>query len=279
MLTRRVAFVDTTNQVPFPELAKVAAAINLQVHRDFAPIWHVKATVSAVHAVDALPVGVWPIFLVDNLPPGEGGVHLTKHNQPYAFVELGDGWRIAASHECLEMLVDPSGNLTYASNAIAAGPSGFHDVPGKFQYLVEVCDPSEDDPFAYSIDDVTVSDFYTPAFFDPQHAAGTRYSFTDAIKHPREVKKNGYLSWFNPTTGTLQQARFFKSPEIVDLSKPKIGKSLREHVDNESRPTLKLSKLKVDQSTRLAETVQRAEILSRASKATANEIYAEILKR
>jgi hypothetical protein len=56
---------------------------------------------------------VWPVQLVKSLPPGEGGFHLDKHNQPYAKVIAApddDSWTIDASHETIEMLIDPSGN-------------------------------------------------------------------------------------------------------------------------------------------------------------------------
>src|SRR6516164_7660540 len=79
MLTKRVALIDTTETIQFTQLSKVAAAINLQVQRDLAPIWHVRATVTAVQTLDDLPVGVWPVFIVAQLPKGEGGVHKTQH--------------------------------------------------------------------------------------------------------------------------------------------------------------------------------------------------------
>jgi len=262
---RRVALVDKTGKVPFEQLSKVAAAINLQVQRDVAPIWNVHGTVSAVPSVDALPVGVSPIMLVDSLPAGEGGVHLTKHKQPYAMVELGDGWTVAASHECLEMLVDPSGNHLYPSTAIEVANGQIRDAEGKFQYLVEVCDPCEDEPFAYAIDDVTVSDFYTPEYFSPVASTGVRYSFTGSLKKPREVLNNGYLSWLNPTTGTMQQLKNFGSPQIVDLG-PVSGGSLREFVDNKTRPTVAISKRSKKESDRLAKTEERGKVLAAQSK-------------
>src|SRR5262249_55028466 len=159
-LPLRVALVDKTGTVPFTQLSAVAAALNLQVGRDLAPIWGVIGTVSALPSPNSIPLGVSPVFLVNNLPPGEGGVHLTqRHNQPYAMVEVGDGWTTAASHEVMEMLVDPGGNRLYASNAIGVVNGRIQDVPGKFEYVVEVCDPSEADQFGYTIDDVLVSDF------------------------------------------------------------------------------------------------------------------------
>ena len=241
MLPIRVGVIDKTGAIDPQELAAVATALNLQVSRDFSPIWQVSATVSALPGASHAPPGVWPIFVVNNLPPTEGGVHLTKRHQPYALVETGPSWSLSASHECLEMLADPSGSRLYASSAIAVEGNNIVDAPGKFEYLVEVCDPSENVPFSYLVDGVVVSDFYTPHFFDPTAASGVRYSFTGSLTRPRQVLKGGYISWLNPETDTLQQLQYFSdTPVIKDLGSAASGKSLRESVDAVTRP-LKLS--------------------------------------
>jgi hypothetical protein len=267
MLTRRLALVDTTDSIRFEQLTKVAAAINVQVQRDLAPIWNVQATISAVPNMDAMPVGVSPVMIVKDLPPGEGGVHLSKHRQPYAKVAIGDGWSVAASHEVLELLVDPSGSHLYPSNAIEIAGGDIRDGVGKFQYLVEICDPSEDDKFAYAIDDVTVSDFYTPNYFDPIASPGVRYSFTGAITRPRQVLQGGYLSWFNPATGRMQQLKNFGAPELVDLGEiSPNATSLRAFVDGHAQPTRELSRRTQSKSARLEATAKRGAKLSETSK-------------
>ena len=63
-----------------------------------------------------------------------------------------------------------------------------------------------------------VSDFYTPRFFDPVHSSAIRYSFTDAIKRPRQVLRGGYLSWHDPKTDHWWQQTWFGSrKEYRDL--------------------------------------------------------------
>ncbi len=193
---------------------------------------------------------------------------MTDCNQPYAKVEVGDGWTIAASHECLEMLVDPSGNRLYASNAVGVLDGRIRDIVGKFEYLVQVCDPSEDAPFSYLIDDVAVSDFCTPNYFDTVAAPGVRYSFTGAIKRPRDVLRNGFLSWLNPETGTVQQLRNFGAPQIADLGKPR-GSSLRAFVDNKSRPSVALSELVAGKTEALSTAIARGDSLEVAAAARA----------
>src|ERR1700755_434758 len=109
----RVGLMDTTGTIDAETMTSVAAALNVQVTRDLPQFWDVKATVSYLPGHKAVPQGIWPGQSVKSLPPGEGGFHLTKHNQPYAKVILTPGtlgWTIDASHETLEMLVDSPGN-------------------------------------------------------------------------------------------------------------------------------------------------------------------------
>jgi len=54
-----------------------------------------------------------------------------------------------------------------------------------------------------------VSDFYTPAYFSPVSQIGVQYSFTGAIKKPKQVLPGGYLSWMIPATGEWWQAVYF----------------------------------------------------------------------
>ena len=71
---------------------------------------------------------------------------------------------------------------------------------GRVNFLVEVCDPCEASDFAYSVNGVFVSDFYTPNYFDPVPAPGVRYSYSGWISAPRQVLYGGYLSWQDPTS-------------------------------------------------------------------------------
>src|SRR6266852_971654 len=179
MLPRRIGIASRSQAVGLRGIIKVAAALNVQANRDLQNIWDVSATVTAIADPDSIEPGVWPIFIVDDVgQDGAAGLHLTDHQQPYALVAAGPTWSLTASHECLEMLVDPSGNWLVSSSGITVVSGEVQDLAAeKFEYLVEVGDPSEDPASAYVIDDVLVSDFYTPHFFDPVIAPGVRYSF------------------------------------------------------------------------------------------------------
>jgi len=232
----QVGLVDTTGKLD-PELVQsVASALNIQVMQHLPRFWNVQATVSALPHAGKIPAGVWPVRLVASLPPGEGGVHMDQHNQPYSKVIAtpeSDEWTIDASHETLEMLVDPYGNRLQSSLAIAISGNGVKDTSGQFNYLVEACDPCEGDQFAYTIQGVAVSDFITPHFYDSAPSAGTQYSYTGAIKYPRDLLQGGYISFIDMETNEWQQILWVNPgpPVLNDLGPAPAGQSLRTWVD------------------------------------------------
>jgi hypothetical protein len=246
MLPRRIGLASRTQRVSFVALSKVAAALNVQVTRDLQPIWGVTASVIALSDPDSIEPGVWPIYIEDDIPENALGLHLTNHQQPFAKVRMGDTWPLTVSHECLEMLIDPSGNRLVSSSGIAIDAQGqIIDLPdAKYEYLVEVCDPSEHPDNAYTIDDVLVSDFYTPNFFDPLRASGVRYSFTGKLTKPRHILPGGYISWFNPALRRLQQLQYFDTPRIFDIPGSLADtdrNTLRGFIDAQTSPPVALS--------------------------------------
>ena len=175
---------------------------------------------------------------------------MDQHNQPYAKVIANPGsdeWTIDASHETLEMLVDPYGNRLQSSTAIAISGDSVTDSTGQFNYLVEACDPCEADGYAYSIQGVAVSDFLTPHFYDPVVTPGTRYSYGGNIKAPRQLLPGGYISYIDMETNEWQQILWVdpnKPPTLNDLGPAPAGKSLRVWVDSKMAAYRKKKKLK-----------------------------------
>jgi len=211
-LLQHIAVISETNSLSFNEVALVGAALQKQVMRDFGPAWNIQATVDAFATLDEVPIDYWPIIILDGIHmQGIPGIHLDKDGHPFALVQLSAAWSLTASHECLEMLGNPEGNN------VRAGLSPVRE-QGRVAFLVEVCDPSESGEFAYTVNGITVSDFYFPNYFDPVAIPGMRYSFTGAITKPRQVLKDGYLSWHDPVTDHWFQEKFFGAqPELRDL--------------------------------------------------------------
>lgn len=205
-LIRQIALVSESQNVPMGDVLKVSAALQKQATRDLGPIWDVAATVDAFEKLDDVPVGYWAMRVMDDIQvEGAAGVHEDQNGQPFALISASpnlDTWSLTASHEAFEMLVDPFGNR------VIAGDSPKPD-QGRASFLVEVCDPSEAADYAYSVNGILVSDFYTPNFFDPVTAPGVRYSFTGALTEPRQVLPGGYLSWQDSASGDWWQETWF----------------------------------------------------------------------
>jgi hypothetical protein len=212
MLPINLALVSEVNGHDPTDIARVGAALQRQVTRDFAPIWNVRATVDAFPRLEDVPVGYWPMIIRDDIGfQGAAGIHLDKHGQPFALITYGDSWSLTASHEMLEMLGDPFGNRLIAGRSPKRNQ-------GRVEFLVEVCDPSEAARFGYTVNDILVSDFYTPRFLDPVRSSGVRYSFTGAIERPRHILQGGYISWHDPVSDHWwQQVWFGQRKEFRDL--------------------------------------------------------------
>lgn len=189
----------TTTQVNMAELSRVAGALQQQVQRDFAPVWGVTATIDAF-PFEQIPAGCWPIIVQGVIEaPGSAGLHHTEADDtPYALVLYGDTWSLAASHECLEMLADPSGSRRIAAESLIPHQR-------RVEYLLEVCAPCASIETAYAIHDVIVSDFCTPRFYGSSHGDGGGYSFSGTIRQPLQVLASGSLTWF-ADDGLIYQA-------------------------------------------------------------------------
>jgi hypothetical protein len=238
----QVGLVDKTRQLDPQLVQAVAAALNIQVIRDLPQYWNIQATVLHLPDPNQIPLGVWPVFLVAKLPPGEGGVHLDKKNQPYSLViatpDSAD-WTIDASHETVEMLVDPSGNRLQLSRAIEIAGQNVQDGTGEFEYLVEACDPCEGNQYAYTIQGVAVSDFITPRFYDPVATSGTRYSFAGNIQRPRQILPGGYISFVDQQADEVEQILFLGPRPVLRKLGSAGGASLRAFVDGKTHANVR----------------------------------------
>src|SRR4051812_15677072 len=105
---KQLAVVSENVALGFDEVAVVAAALQRQVLEYLAPCWGVTAIVNAYRRLEDVPPHYWPILVAE---PGDGtaGIHEDDRGQPFALVACGPSWSLAASHEILEMLVDPFG--------------------------------------------------------------------------------------------------------------------------------------------------------------------------
>jgi hypothetical protein len=263
-ITNNLALVSEVEDHDPSDVSRVAAALQRQASRDFAPIWNTNATVDAFPRLEDVPIGYWPMIIRDDIGfEGAAGIHLDKDGQPFALITYGDSWSLTASHEMLEMLGDPFGNRVIAGRSPKRGQ-------GRVEFLVEVCDPSEAAEFGYTVNDYLVSDFYTPRYFEPRRADGVRYSFTGAIKRPREVLRGGYLSWHEPVSDHWwQQVWFGQRKEYRDLGVFEASmESLRAEIDKRTpHPELVQGLRKSDKTLKAAVALGKESEEAASSKA------------
>jgi len=189
-----IAIINEATNVSDEEAMKFTAAFQKQIHRDFAPIWGRDAHLAFVPKGEPLPSEKhWWLVLLDNADQaGALGYHdFTDFGQPLGkvFVETarryGSSWQGVGSHEGLEMLGDPDICIC-ALVETRKGPR---------LYAYENCDAVESDADGYEIDGVPLSDFVTPAWFEPNR--GAQVDFKNRIKKPLELSPGGYISFID----------------------------------------------------------------------------------
>jgi hypothetical protein len=208
-----VAIIPRGVPLAMPELSLVASAINVQVTRDLAPAWHVQANVAAFpDDTEPLAHGFVPVYVVADTG-GSDGVHRHPDSGTiFALVRYSPGmrWSLAASHEILELLVDPTLHFTLPG-PLAGQPAV------TVQYLVEICDPCEGSDYAYLADDahgIYVSDFCLPSFYWKSPSPTGPYSLQDSLSGPGTIASGGRLTW-RDAEGVYSQRTSIGGPERV----------------------------------------------------------------
>jgi hypothetical protein len=230
LLTIPLAIVNASTLVSADEVNAATAALQVQVHRDFAPAWNVDADLAVVIPGDPPPSGAWWIVILDNSDAGGAlGYHdLTSQGLPLGkvFVQTarnsGQNWTVLFSHEILEMLSDPFICLT------ALLPT----VHGLFQYAYENCDACQSDDTGYKIGDQVVSDFCFPAWFDAgKFGAIGPFDHLRLMTNPFHLLTGGYamcrnLSFGGPwtlVTGAGAPLAHSMPPKTAYNLRPKVG--------------------------------------------------------
>jgi hypothetical protein len=219
----KIACINESTDVTDAQAAPVVAALQRQVREHFAPAWGVDADLRLVPKGQHPHPGEWWIVILDNADQADAlGYHdLTREGLPLGKVFArttrlaGGHWTVTASHELLEMLGDPDINLTvFVQN-------GEH--PTGRLYAYEVCDACEDDAFGYVIDQVLVSDFVYPSWFESFRKKGsTRFDYGQRIHHPFELLSGGYIGYFDVTGGHGWQ-QLTKDGRAGARSRPRVG--------------------------------------------------------
>src|SRR5277367_4820255 len=199
--TIQISIINESTVLADSDVAPVVAALQKQVTNDFGPVWGTAAQLTIVAKGAQPPAGSWWLLLLDDSDQANAlGYHdLTTESLPIGKVfvasdlKAGTSWTVTASHELLEMLGDPNINLTvFVQNANTTGTL----------YAYEVCDACEDDSYGYQINNVLVSDFVYPAWFESFQPEGTQFDRMKQIQTPLQLLSGGYIGVFNVSDGS-----------------------------------------------------------------------------
>ena len=160
------------------------AALQAFVDNDVAPVWGTPARL--VKSSGFVP-GHWAmVFLDDADQPGALAYHdLTPDGLPESkvFVKTTlknhDLVSVSASHELVEMLVDPAINL------MTTGPDP------KLVYAYESADPVEQ--LSYPVRGIAMTDFVYPSYFEAVHKPGSvQFDRLRKVSKPFQILAGGY---------------------------------------------------------------------------------------
>jgi hypothetical protein len=169
-----IVFINQSASVSAGDLSAIVAALQIQINRDFAPVW---GTIATLHIATG-PEGAWMFYLQDEIDqPNALGYHTDENGLPIARIDIagsiaaGQDWRTPISHEVLEALADPQ--------CMRMAPNGVD--------IIEVCDPVEET--IYTINGLVVSNFVLPAYFGLN--AGAKYDFNGQLTAPAPTLLSG----------------------------------------------------------------------------------------
>jgi hypothetical protein len=213
---RFIRVVNQSRTVADAEFEAAVRAAQRQLTEHFAPAWGglcaALTLVKGAPGVADRPATETIYVLDDSDQAGALGYHELVNDVPvglvFAHTAARDrqAWTVTLSHELLEQLADP-----YCATCAV--------VPmwGGRMYAVEyeVCDPVEQD--AYLIDDVPVSNFVLPSWFQPRPGAVGPFDHLGRLKAPLTLRPGGYIGYsadlnnWEQTFGAREQPHYHRT--------------------------------------------------------------------
>src|SRR5260370_4382481 len=201
-----IAILNQSALVTIADATAMTEGIASQVRLDAAPLWD-RAPAAVIFYTDPanVPATAHGIAIVDTIsdqPQGVLGFHTEDQGGKLwgivaAKPELDNGaktttgdWSVSSvlSHEVLEMFIDPNCNL-WANDGTGT------------VYTFEVCDPVEAP--TYAVNGVSVSNFVTPAWFDPLAPVTAQYDKLGHLPGAFTILHGGYVVY--SSAGSAQQ--------------------------------------------------------------------------
>ena len=203
----------------------LVAALQVFVDRHVAPVW---GTPARLVRSKGYVKGAWAmVFLDDADQPGALAYHdLTPDGLPQAKVfvrttlENHDLVSVSASHELVEMLVDPAINL------MTTGPDP------RTIYAYESADPVEASSF--KVDGIPMTDFVYPSYFEDFHKSGSvQFDRMKKIRRPFQILSGGYQiifkngTWSQIFGSAAKKRRFAREDRRGHRSEQRSARTLR----------------------------------------------------
>jgi len=172
------------------------AALQVFVTEHVAPVW---GTPAKLIKASGYRKGCWAIVFSDHAKHAKALAYheLTPDGYPQSkvFVKTtrADGTPVsmAASHELVEMLVDPSMNLEVMKP------------DGKLVHRYEAADPVQE--LHFLVNGMRMTDFVYPAYFESFHKPGSvRFDHNNVLKKPFQIHLHGYQSVYVNGKWTLR---------------------------------------------------------------------------
>src|SRR6266852_8856372 len=183
-LTPTIACFNQANTPRGVDLDALISAMQAYVDSYVSPVW---GTPAKLTKSSDFVTGLWAMVFLDTADqPGALAYHdLTPEGLPLAKVfvkttlDNHDQVSTAASHELVEMLVDP------AINMMTTGPDA------KTMYAYESADPVE--ALSFNVKGIAMSDFVYPAYFEVFRKTGSaQFDHLNKVKKPFQILSGGY---------------------------------------------------------------------------------------
>jgi len=182
--TPTIACVNAAKMGLGVDFQKLVAALQAYVDRFIAPVWGTPAKLVISTKLTGQQWGL--VFLDDADVANALAYHdLTPAGFPLSKVfvrttlRAGEAVSVSASHELVEMLVDPAINL------MTTGPDP------RATYAYETADPCE--ALAFPVLGIPMSDFVYPSYFEAFRPAGSvRFDAMGKVRKPFEILRGGY---------------------------------------------------------------------------------------
>lgn len=228
-----ISVINHSKNILDETVQTVVRVINRQISQDFEPYWSFGAILRLEGPIGQRPNLKTPsdmrgdavLYLVDGTSSAAAtGWHLANYRDiPYGLVFLGlceklhEPWSMTLSHEALELVGDPMGNLLVQGNHPM-------DRRRKVYHLFEMCDAVQAE--SYTIEGVEVSNFVLPSYFSEGEQAGRRNDFLGRVHAGKALPSfgmnpGGYLNIFDPKTGNWEQPMYESDKEALRRKKLK----------------------------------------------------------